>query len=183
MLALCIVGSPKTDGCTALVVDQIIKGIFENGIEVRKRVLGNMNINFCTGCKVCYETRSCVQRDDMDGLIKDMFEADFILIAAPSYWGDVPGQLKVFFDRSTPLCNTGKGGTSVPKGKKGFSVAIRAGLRKEENLNIIHSIEHYFGHLEIEPIDYLTFESLDIKNDFTADMKKKAFEFGKNIRG
>lgn len=79
-------------------------------------------------------------------------EVKKVIIASPSYWGDVPGQLKVFFDRCTPLCNTGEGGTSVPKGKVGISIAVRAGTRQEENMHLIDS-EHYFGHLEVKPIE------------------------------
>ncbi len=122
-------------------------------------------------------------KSDMDQIINDLFEADIVLIASPSYWGDVPGQLKVFFDRCTPLCNTGEGGTSVPKGKIGISMAIRAGHRQEETLHLINCIEHYFGHLEITPVERYTLERIENISDFESrgEEVEQAYLLGRNI--
>jgi hypothetical protein len=46
--------------------------------------------------------------------------------------------LKVFFDRSTPLCDT-NGGTIIPKDKIGISVAVRTGQRVEENIHLVEA--------------------------------------------
>lgn len=183
MKALCIIGSPRENGCTAFITKNIAQGMIDTGIEVKSYVLGTQNIKYCKGCKTCYKTRKCIQRDDMDQIIKDIFEADIVLIASPSYWGDVSGQLKVFFDRCTPLCNTGEGGTSVPKGKVGISVAIRAGQRQEENLHLINCIEHYFGHLEIKPIERYMIERIDDVSDFENrnEEVEKAYLCGRSI--
>jgi Multimeric flavodoxin WrbA len=182
MKAVCIVGSPKSNGTTACVTDKIIEGLELSHIEVKKYVLGQMDIRYCKGCKTCYETKKCIQQDDMDIIIKDLCAADIVLIASPSYWGDVTGQLKVFFDRSTPLSDT-NGGTPVPSGKIGISVAVRTGQRAEENLNIIHSIEHYFGHLGIKPVKCFTAEGVPSKESFEAreDKVTEAFQLGADI--
>ncbi len=183
MKALFIVGSPRVKGCTSLLVDKVMNGMRGSGISITKRVLGKMSINYCLGCKECYATRRCVQRDDMDLLLGELFESDLILIAAPSYWGDVPGQLKVFFDRSAALCDTLEGGTIVSPGKRGFSLAVRAGSRQKENQHIIDTIEHYYGHLGIQPSGRITFERVDEVNDIIADhdLMQKAEGFGEII--
>ncbi len=182
MKILFIVGSPRDKGCTSLIADRVIEGIGE-GIEMRKYVLGNMRISYCLGCKRCSSTRECVQRDDMDILINDLHLSDIVIIAAPSYWGDVPGQLKVFFDRSLPLCDTNIGGTTTPGGKKGYSLAIRGGSKMEENEHLINSIEHYFGHLGIQPVKRITFERIyevcDVVNN--PEVEQKAYRFGREI--
>jgi multimeric flavodoxin WrbA len=108
-----------------------------------------------------------VQRDDMDRITADLLEADVVLIASPSYWGDVTGQLKVFIDRCLPLCNARTGSTPVPPGKVGIAVAIRAGTRRAENQHLIDTIEHYFGHLGIEPVARFTAEQIDAISDFS----------------
>lgn len=182
MKAICIVGSPKADGTTSCVVDKIIEGMKVNNIDVEKIVLGQMDIKYCKGCETCYETRKCVQHDDMDYILKQLFEADIVLISSPSYWGDVTGQLKVFFDRSTPLCDT-NGGTTVPEGKIGISVAVRTGQRVEENMHIINSIEHYFGHLGIKPVRRFTVEGVPSRDSFEAkqDKVEEAFMLGVDI--
>ena len=183
MRALCIIGSPRENGWTAFITKRVAQGMIDSGIDVKSYVLGDMEIKYCKGCKTCYKTRRCIQRDDMDQVIKDLFDADIIVVSSPSYWGDVSGQLKVFFDRCTPLCNTGEGGTSVPKGKVGISIAIRAGHRQEENLHLINCIEHYFGHLEIKPVERLMIERIDDVNDFGKKKEEveKAYWIGRNI--
>ena len=182
MKALCIVGSPNSNGSTAGITDKIIDGMKTKGIEIRKYILGEMDIKYCKGCKTCYQTRKCIQKDDMNILYEELSQADIVLISSPSYWGDVTGQLKVFFDRSTPLCDT-NGGTIIPEGKIGISVAVRTGSRAEENLHLISTIEHYFGHLGIKPVKRFTAEGVRVREDFEnrQDKVEEAFELGRGI--
>lgn len=185
MKVVCIIGSARSQGNTSFVVDKIIEGMKMSGTkEIKRYALSDMRINYCKGCNICEDTRECVQNDDMKKIISDILEANVVLIAAPSYWGDVPGQLKVFIDRCLPLCDTGKGGTIVPEGKYGVSVAIRAGQRKEENIHIIDTIEHYYGHLHIKPLTYLTMEKIHNNVDFSNKEEElnQAYELGLNLR-
>ena len=76
--------------------------------------------------------------------------ADIIVSVAPSYWADIPGQFKAFIDRCTPWCNTHEPHAAIKSGKKGYSVALRTGPSMRECERIIGSIEHFYGHLEIE---------------------------------
>lgn len=183
MKALCIIGSPKEHGNTALVVDKVIEGMDKRGIEITRFVLGSINMNFCKGCKSCYQTKQCVQRDDVGIILEKLLSADIILVASPSYWGDVTGHLKAFIDRCLPLCNTIDGKTPVPIGKVGISVAIRAGKSKGENQHIIDTIEHFFGHLEIKPVARLTIEGVDDPSDFNnkAQELEEAYRLGSEV--
>lgn len=186
MQAVCIIGSPKNNGSTSYVVDKLIEGMKENNIEVKRYCLGDMNINFCCGCKKCYEKGGkCVQKDDMDLIMKDVIESDIVVIASPSYWGDITGQLKVFFDRNTPYGDTNENRRVIPSDKKGIAIAIRAGKTDRENIHILESIEHYFGHLGIIPISRLSIKETDTLEDLLRNHKKEideAYEIGKNIK-
>lgn len=184
MKAICIIGSPRSNGSSSIIVDKIIEGMREVGIEASRYCLGKVNIGFCIGCKKCYEEGGrCVQKDDMDTIMKDLFESDIVIIASPSYWGDITGQLKVFFDRNTPYSDTNENRISIPTGKKGISVAIRAGHSDRENLHIIESIEHYYGHLGIKPIGRLSIRGVDTVEDLYRKKEEidKAYELGKDI--
>ena len=182
--ALCIIGSARSNGNTAFVVNKVIEGMYQSGIEVKRYALSDMNIDYCRGCNLSNETRKCLQIDHMDQIISDIFITDIVLIAAPSYWGDVPGQLKVFIDRSLPICDTRKGGNIIPEGKYGISIAIRAGQRKEENKHIIDTIEHYYSHLHIKPIERYTIEQVLHFSDLKEKGKdlKSLYELGLNVR-
>lgn len=184
MKAICIIGSPRSNGSTGIIIDKIIEGMKETGIVSIRYCLGNVHINFCLGCKKCYQDGGlCVQKDDMETIMKDLIEADVVIIASPSYWGDITGQLKVYFDRSTPYCDTNENRSRIPAGKKGISVAIRAGQTDRENLHIIESIEHYYGHLGIEPVGRLSIRGIDTVDDLYQRKEEidKAYELGKNI--
>lgn len=185
MRALCIVGSPRSDGSTARLVASIAEGMASRGIEVRTRALGDLHIGYCLGCRSCEQTRQCCQRDDMDLLTAEMLEADVLVLASPSYWGGVTGQMKVFFDRSTPLCSAKTGRTIVPPGKLGIGVAVRAGQSAAENRHLIDAFRHYLGHLGIEMLGSLTVEGVDN----LADLETKpealgaAYELGRRCAG
>jgi multimeric flavodoxin WrbA len=183
MKAICIVGSPRPDGSTALLVDRIIGGMGEAGVEARCFVLGQLAINYCRGCRECEATGTCVQRDDMDTLLQGILEADIVLLASPSYWGDVTGQMKTFIDRSLPLCNAATGQTPVPPGKIGVAVAVRAGRSAGENQHIVDTFEHYFGHLGIEMRGTLTAEGINGPADLEhkPHLLEGATNLGRNI--
>lgn len=183
MNAICIVGSPRQNGSTACIVDRIIDGMEAAGAGVQRFVLGELSINYCAGCRECESTGRCVQRDDMDRLLEGILAADIILLASPSYWGDVTGQMKVFIDRSLPLCNASTGETPVPRGKVGVAVAIRAGQSAAENQHLIDTFEHYFGHLGIKMAGSLTAEGIDTLSDVQKDegLLTDAFALGKTV--
>ncbi len=86
----------------------------------------------------------------MELLMDELARADLILSVSPSYWADIPGQFKAFIDRCTPWCNTHEPHQTIPSGKKGYTIALRTGPGMKECERIIGSIEHFYGHLEIE---------------------------------
>jgi multimeric flavodoxin WrbA len=181
--AICIVGSPRAHGSTALIVDHVIQGLVSGGVAVRRHLLGELNIGFCRGCRACDATRQCIQDDDLSLVVKDLLAADIVLVASPSYWGDVTAQLKAFIDRCAPLCEGRPGATPVPPGKVGIAVAVRSGMSPEENLHLIATIEHYFGHLGIRPLARLTVEGVRDVADAKANLTKlrEAFELGASV--
>jgi multimeric flavodoxin WrbA len=166
-----------------LLVDRIMDGMQAAGVGARRVCLGQLNIHYCQGCRECETTRRCIQGDDMDQLLTGILESEIILLASPSYWGDVTGQMKVFIDRSLPLCNAATGATPVPKGKMGIAVALRAGRSKAENQHIVDTFAHYFGHLGIKMVASLTVEGIATRSDLEGRDKElaKAYALGQNV--
>jgi multimeric flavodoxin WrbA len=183
MKAVCIIGSPRENGSTAMLVRCIAEGMKASGIEVHERILSELNINYCKGCRHCASAGRCIQQDDMNMLIQDLLTAEIVVLASPSYWGEVTGQMKVFIDRSLPLCNVKTGETSVPKGKIGVGVAVRAGHSKGESEHLIETFHHYFGHLGIKMVAQLTVEGVGEPSDLTAQTEKlsEAFQLGSTL--
>ncbi|MGL1893662.1 MAG: flavodoxin family protein [Spirochaetaceae bacterium] len=175
-------GSGRADGNTNYLLSKIVNSLDETAITSEIINISDKEINFCRGCHVCEETRVCVQTDGVDEIYNSFKKADLICIASPSYWGDITGQLKTFIDRSTPYCNTINSETTFPSGKKSCSIAIRAGSAENENRDVISTITHYLGHLEIDHVLSETWESIRSKNDLeTEEVEKKISKFAKQI--
>lgn len=148
----CIVGSAKPDGSSNHLINTFIKAL-NKSVIVKKYRINEIKMNYCCACKKCYENGECTQTDEVKNVILDLINSDYVVIAAPSYWADVPAQLKTLFDRTTPYGNTNPNRKYKPqKPIKGIAIAVRAGTRQEENELILNSIQHYFGHLGIETI-------------------------------
>lgn len=149
MKALVINCSPVRNGATAEIV-RIVSEELSARYETKSICIDDYEFSFCKGCRSCHETARCVQNDDIDRIMEEFECADIIVSVAPSYWADIPGQFKAFIDRCTPWCNTHEPHAAIKSGKKGYSVALRTGPSMRECERIIGSIEHFYGHLEIE---------------------------------
>ncbi len=149
MNALVINCSPVRTGATAEIVKTVSKQLSYK-YNTKSICIDDYEFSFCKGCRSCHTTAKCVQHDDIDLIMGEYEWADIIVSVAPSYWADIPGQFKSFIDRCTPWCNTHEPHATISRGKKGYAIALRTGPSMRECDKIIESIEHFYGHLEIE---------------------------------
>jgi multimeric flavodoxin WrbA len=94
-----IVGSPRRQGNTAVLVDEVLQGAQEAGAQVEKVLLARLKIAPCTACDACQETGECVFRDDMAGLLDKMRRSQIWVLGTPVYWWGPSAQFKAFVDR------------------------------------------------------------------------------------
>ncbi|MCP4640531.1 MAG: flavodoxin family protein [bacterium] len=182
MRALVINGSPRPNGSTARLCDEFARGIKDAGGTASNVCLGDATVSYCRGCDGCVATGECVIDDDMKELTREVLDCDVLVLASPSYWGDVTAQMKTFIDRSRPICEHVRG-EYVGKGKRGVSIAVRAGDGNEENIHLIQCFDHYFGHLGIESAGQLTIEGVYAPQDLTGEHVEKAHELGRMVGG
>ncbi len=172
--ATCIIGSARNNGSCAYLINELANSLTESGVAVEKYCVGDADLHFCNGCKKCYTDGKCIQSDDVQKIVEDMLSSDLVVIASPSYWADVPAQLKTLFDRTTPYGETNPNRIlKAQKHIKGIAVAVRAGVREEENDLILNSITHYFGHLGIETVERISITQTDTLNDLLEKNKAK----------
>ena len=162
MKALVINCSPVRNGATAEIV-RLVSERLSAAYDAKAVCIDDYHFGFCKGCRGCHRTAECVLKDDVDVLMNEFDEADLIICVSPSYWADVPGQFKAFIDRCTPWCNTHKPYRKLRPGKKGYAIALRTGPGMKECERIIGSIEHFYGHLEIECCGSLGLCSVEYK--------------------
>ena len=166
--------SPVRNGATAEIT-KIVSEYFKSD-NVKTVCIDDFNISYCKGCRNCHKTAKCIINDDVNKIIALYEWADVIISVAPSYWADIPGQFKVFIDRCTPWCNTHEPYATISNGKKGYSIAIRTGPNMKECERVISSIEHFYGHLEIECCGSLGLCSIENKQD-AQQKEKEIIEF------
>ena len=164
MKALIINCSPVRSGATALIAS-IVADNLSDKYEVKEICIDDYSFSFCKGCRTCHTTAECVMDDDVTKIMSEFDSADVIVSVSPSYWADIPGQYKAFIDRCTPWCNTHEPHAKISSGKKGYTIALRTGPSMPECERIIQSIEHFYGHLEIEACASLGLCSIEYKED------------------
>ncbi|MCR5358187.1 MAG: flavodoxin family protein [Lachnospiraceae bacterium] len=181
MNALVINCSPVRTGATAEIA-RIVAEQLSGGYSVKSICIDDYAFAFCRGCRSCHDTAKCIMSDaDVIRSIMDEFDAaDIIVSVSPSYWADIPGQFKAFIDRCTPWCNTHDPHATIGTGKRGYAIALRTGPNMSECEKIIGSIEHFYGHLEIECRGHLGFTSIECRDD-VEPIKKEIVDFCMNI--
>jgi multimeric flavodoxin WrbA len=94
-----IIGSPRRDGNTKVLVDTVLQAAREAGALAESVVLSEMEIEPCTACDVCRDTGRCIIEDEMHGLLEKMEASDVWVLGTPVYWWGPTAQFKAFLDR------------------------------------------------------------------------------------
>lgn len=162
MKALIINCSPVRDGANAEIAN-IVSAQLSRKYETKQVCIDDYAIAFCRGCRSCHNTAKCIMTDGAQQLMSEFEAADVIVCIAPSYWADVPGQFKAFIDRCTPYSNTHEPHAKLSSGKRGFAVVLRTGPNMKECERLIQTIEHFYGHLEIQCCGHMGLCSVENK--------------------
>jgi multimeric flavodoxin WrbA len=179
---LILKGSPRKNGNSATLADQVFAGAKKAGAEVESIYLSGLEINPCDACDACQGGNDgCIVQDDMQTLYPKLENADVIIIASPIYYFTITAQIKAFIDRWYAL-ETDHG--SVLKGKE-LAIALVYGdtdLYTSGGINAIHtfeSIARYIG-LKISGMVYGTAEHLG-DAEKQPELMAKAFQLGETL--
>jgi len=92
-------GSPHTKGCTYTALNEVSRGLDENGIQTEIINIGNTGISCCNGCFSCRKTGRCIQDDIINQTAEKIIEADGMIIASPVYFSSPNATLIAYLDR------------------------------------------------------------------------------------
>ena len=128
MKILILNASPRRRGHVSGMLD-IVKDTAEaGGAEVNVVRVADLNVKPCTGCMSCRSTLKCaLPEDDAHKVLEMIDNADAIVVGSPCYWGNIPGELKVVFDRIVyGMMGESRRGMPKPlhKGKRAAIIAI-----------------------------------------------------------
>lgn len=94
-----IYSSPRKKSITSLILSEIEKSVF-SAHKIDSFNINLMHFKACIGCLKCRPDKKCIlPNDDAHILSEKIRRSDLIILGAPTYWGNIPGNLKMFFDR------------------------------------------------------------------------------------
>ena len=107
MYVIGVSGSPRAAGNTALLIQEVLKGI--EG-ETRFISLAGLDLHPCQNCQRCFkEQRICVIEDDIQWILQEIEKCNALILGSPCYFSNVSAQLKMLIDRSVSLWGEGEG--------------------------------------------------------------------------
>lgn len=119
-------GSPRKNGNTDILMEEIMKGARGAHSEIIQ--LRDHEKNQCTGCENCRVGNCSIYDDGLKETIAKMSEADGLVIGTPVYMYNVTGLTKIFLDRLYPLYKFSPDRRSwesrLPSGKKALIFAV-----------------------------------------------------------
>lgn len=96
---LAILASPRKQGNIAKMLQHAITVAENKGYEVHFISLYDQNITYCKGCMRCKQLGSCCIKDDIKPIEELLKTCDLTIMAAPTYFANIPAPAKNLFDR------------------------------------------------------------------------------------
>jgi multimeric flavodoxin WrbA len=103
MKVLGIMGSPRRQSNTEILLDKALEGAREAGAEVEKVLVSKLKISPCLEIYACRKDGDCAIKDDMQSLYEKLLEADHIIFASPIFFYGITSQAKAIIDRCQAL--------------------------------------------------------------------------------
>lgn len=94
-----VISSAHFEGNSATLVREALRGAAAEGAETTEIFLPKYKVEFCSGCLRCMAEGRCPQPDDFEALRNILYEADGIILGAPTFGSAPNARMKNFMDR------------------------------------------------------------------------------------
>jgi multimeric flavodoxin WrbA len=172
--------SPRREGNTELLLDELLRGARAEAVDTEKVDACRLQIAPCSGCGKCEKTGQCAIKDQMQGVYDRIDTADVIALASPIYFYNVTAQCKVLIDRSQALWSRKYVLKRTSRPKAGFFLSVGATKGKKMFDCAILTVKYFFDAINATYSGHLLFREMDgkgeIKNHPTA--LREAYEAG-----
>jgi len=176
-----IVGSPRKDGNTHILLSKILEGAKAAGAATELILLSDSKIGECDGCHACWKGRRCSKNDDMIDIYPKIIASDVIVFGTPVYWYGPTALMKAFVDRFVYF-NSPKNRALI----RGKEAAIAVPL-EEKNPSTAALVEAFFekslAYLEMKLIGRVIAPGVGEKGEILAKKKvlAEAYELGRSM--
>lgn len=163
-----LMGSPRSDGNTDMLLDSLLSGAKEAGASVEKVRLGTLKMSPCIECGACNETGTCVIADDMTPLYGKIAEADWVILASPIFFYNITSRTQAMIERSQ-ACWAGKYllklGPYGGKKRRGIFLALGATKGKMLFVGVLRTARYFFDAIDADFEGALLYKGIEAKGD------------------
>ena len=103
MKVLGIMGSPRRQSNTDILLDKALAGASQEGADTEKVLLSKLKISPCLEIYACVKDGNCPIKDDMQPLYAKLLQADHIILASLMFFYSITAQAKAVVDRCQAL--------------------------------------------------------------------------------
>ena len=166
MKVLGIMGSPRRQSNTEILLDKALEGAREAGAEVGKVLVSKLKISPCLEIYACLKDGNCAIKDDMQALYEKILEADHIIFASPIFFYGVTSQAKAVIDRCQALwvrryvLGMGK---EDKRERRGVFISVGATRGKKLFDGVVLTVKYFFDAIGVKYSGDLLIRGIDKK--------------------
>lgn len=184
---LALLGSPHENGSTAAMLNCAIEAAARVGWEVHKVDLYQKKIAFCRGCGGCQKLKDCIIKDDLQEITDWLRNCDAVVLAAPTYWANVPAVVKNFFDRSygTVMEETSTFPKARLSAKQKYLLLTACNTPSPfswifgQSRGSLRAMNEFFKTSGMKCLGKVTYAKAEGKNDLPAAIRNKIYKYWK----
>jgi len=166
MKVLGIMGSPRRQSNTEILLDRALAGAKKMGAAVEKVAVSELKVHPCLEIYACRKDGKCAIKDDMQQLYEKLLEADHIVFASPIFFYGLTSQAKAIVDRCQALwvrkyvLGMGKEDRRIRRG-----VFISVGATRGERLfdGVVLTVKYFFDAIGVKYAGDLLIRGIDGK--------------------
>ena len=186
MKVLGILGSPRREGNTEILLDEALRGASDHGGLCEKIVLRDLKITPCLEIYKCAEDGVCAIQDEMQGLFPKIIQAERLLLASPIFFYSVPALAKAMIDRCQSLWAKKyilKLPVSPIAERKGVFISVAATRGKKLFDGVRLTVKYFFDAIDVAYSDELFVRGADEKGEVRdqPEALKAAYDLGQRL--
>ena len=186
MKVLGILGSPRREGNTEILLDEALRGASDHGGLCEKIILRDLKITPCLEIYKCAEDGVCAIQDEMQGLFPKIIQAERLLLASPIFFYSVPALAKAMIDRCQSLWAKKyilKLPVSPIAERKGVFISVAATRGKKLFDGVRLTVKYFFDAIDVAYSDELLVRGADEKGEVRdqPEALQAAYDLGQRL--
>ena len=186
MRVLGIMGSPRRQSNTEILLDRALEGAREAGAEVEKLLVSKLKIAPCLEIYACRKDGKCSIKDDMQLLYKKLLEADHVIFASPIFFYGITSQAKAVVDRCQALWvrrHVLGMGKEDKRARRGVFISVGATRGAKLFEGAVLTVKYFFDAIGVEYSGDLLVRGIDNKGQIRVHPTalEDAFRLGQEL--